>query len=101
MVSRLRTCYSVVLGALAVSGLSFAFSQTMLVPSLPDIEAAFHAMPSEATTLITAFLVSGAATAGLFGRLGEHVPQAADDCPYSFRCSASVRSSARLPPDSA
>ena len=62
-VSRLRSNHSVVLAALAVSGLSFALSQTMLVPSLPDIEAAFGATPSEATTLMTAFWVSGAVTA--------------------------------------
>jgi MFS family permease len=60
-----------IFGALAVAGFAYAISQTMLIPSLPDIESAFSATPSEATMLMTAFWVSGAVTAGIFGRLGD------------------------------
>jgi MFS family permease len=60
-----------IFAALAVAGLSYAISQTMLLPSLPDIEETFGATPSEVTTLMTAFWVSGAVTAGIFGRLGD------------------------------
>jgi len=71
MLERLRANHHVIFAALAVGGLSYAVSQTMLIPSLPDIEAAFHSTPSETTMLVTSFWVSGAVTAGLFGRLGD------------------------------
>ena len=71
MLDRLRRNPNAILAALAVGGLSYAVSQTMLIPSLPDIEASFGASPSETTTLMTSFWVSGAVTAGLFGRLGD------------------------------
>jgi len=60
-----------ILGALSVAGFSYAISQTMLIPALPAVEGAFSATPSEATMLMTAFWVSGAVTAGIFGRLGD------------------------------
>jgi len=71
MIARLRANHHVIFAALAVGGLSYAVSQTMLIPSLPDIEAAFKATPSQTTMLMTSFWVSGAVTAGLFGRLGD------------------------------
>jgi MFS family permease len=61
----------VIFAALAVAGLSYAVSQTMLIPALPDIEAAFGTTPNLTTVLMSAFWVSGAVTAGLFGRLGD------------------------------
>ena len=58
-------------GSLALAGFAYAVSQTMLIPSLPDIEQAFDGTPSSTTVLMSAFWVSGAVTAGIFGRLGD------------------------------
>jgi MFS family permease len=58
-------------GAIALSGFAYAVSQTMLVPCLPDIEQEFDTTPSATTMLMAAFWVSGAVTAGIFGRLGD------------------------------
>ena len=52
MLDRLRRNPNAILAALAVGGLSYAVSQTMLIPSLPDIEASFGASPSETVTNI-------------------------------------------------
>jgi MFS family permease len=51
--------------------MTYAVSQTLLIPSLPEIQHEFGATPSEVTALMTSFWVSGAVTAGLFGRLGD------------------------------
>jgi MFS family permease len=56
---------------LAVGITTYAVSQTMLVPSLPDIEETFNTTPSGVTALMSSFWVSGAVTAVLFGRLGD------------------------------
>ncbi len=58
-------------GALAIAGFAYAVSQTMLIPAIPDIEQEFGATPSEVIMLMSAFWVSGAVTAGIFGRLGD------------------------------
>ena len=60
-----------IFGALAVAACTYAVSQTMLIPSLPDIEAAVHSTPSGVTALMTSFWVAGAVTVGIFGRLGD------------------------------
>jgi EmrB/QacA subfamily drug resistance transporter len=57
--------------SLAVAVATYAISQTMLVPALPEIEEQFQTTPSGVTTLMTSFWVSGAVTAILFGRLGD------------------------------
>jgi MFS family permease len=57
--------------ALAFSVLTYAVSQMLLVPSLPTIQRALHVTPVAATSLLTAFFVSGAATVGIAGRLGD------------------------------
>lgn len=71
MVSRLRGKPNVIFASLSLAGFSYAVSQTLLIPSLPDIEEAFHTTPSGVTTLMTAFWICGALTAGVFGRLGD------------------------------
>jgi MFS family permease len=60
-----------IFGALAVAACTYAVSQTMLIPSLPDIEAALDSTPSGVTALMTSFWVAGAVTVGIFGRLGD------------------------------
>jgi MFS family permease len=66
-----RRRYRLIFGALALAGFAYAVAQTMLIPSLPEIEKAFDATPSATTTLMSSFWVSGAVTAGIFGRLGD------------------------------
>jgi len=57
--------------SLATAAFTYAVSQTMLLPSLPSIEDAFDSTPSATTLLMTSFWISGAVTAGIFGRLGD------------------------------
>jgi MFS family permease len=71
MEMRLRGNPYLIFLTLALAGWSYSVSQTMLIPSLPDVEAEFHTTPSGVTALMTSFWVAGAVTAGVFGRLGD------------------------------
>jgi MFS family permease len=51
--------------------MTYAVSQTLLIPALPQIAETLNATPGEVTVLMTSFWVAGAVTAGLFGRLGD------------------------------
>lgn len=57
--------------ALSFAVLTYAVSQMLLVPSLPTIQRQLHLTPVAGTSLLTAFFVSGAVTAGIVGRLGD------------------------------
>lgn len=59
------------LAALSGVALAYALSQTMLIPCLPVIQREFHTTPSGASSLISAFFISGAVSGGVFGRLGD------------------------------
>jgi MFS family permease len=56
-------------GSLAVC--SFAFQQNVMNPVLPALDREFHASTTWATWLITAFLMVGATTSPLLGRVGD------------------------------
>jgi MFS family permease len=58
---------------LAFANLAYAVTQTLLVPALPDIQRSLHTTPVGVTSLITVFFLSGAVSAGLFGRLGDMI----------------------------
>jgi MFS family permease len=58
-------------GALAFGVMTYAISQTLLVPSIRDIEHALHTSAVGATSLFTVFFVAGAVTLGILGRLGD------------------------------
>jgi MFS family permease len=60
-----------IFAALAFANLTYAVAQTLLIPSIPGIERHVHASPVGATALASVFFLSGAATAGLIGRLGD------------------------------
>jgi MFS family permease len=57
--------------ALLAAGLTYGVSQTLLVPSLPSIQRSLHTSPAGTTLLFSVFLVAGASTVGIFGRLGD------------------------------
>jgi MFS family permease len=60
-----------IFATLALANVAYAVSQTLLIPAIPEIERRVHTNPVGATALASAFFVSGAATAGLLGRLGD------------------------------
>src|SRR5258708_26532222 len=59
-----------IVSALVCATATYGISQTLLIPSLPSIQRDLHASPASATSLFSVFFVSGAASAGIFGRLG-------------------------------
>jgi MFS family permease len=60
-----------IFATLAFANVTYAVSQTLLLPSITAIQRHVHATPVGATALFSVFFVSGAVTAGLFGRLGD------------------------------
>ena len=62
---------SLTFAVLGIAAAAYAVSQTMLIPSLPDLEKSLHTSPSGVSALMTTFWIAGAVTAGLFGRLGD------------------------------
>ena len=67
----LRRNPALLVPALAFAVLTYALAQTMLVPSLPAIQRDLHTTPAGVSSLLSAFFVSGAVTAGIAGRLGD------------------------------
>jgi MFS family permease len=59
--------------ALFLANITYAVSQSMLIPSIPLIEKEVHTSAVGATSLMSVFFISGAVTAGLFGRLGDMI----------------------------
>ena len=62
---------SLTFAVLGIAAAAYAVSQTMLIPSLPELEDSLHTSPSGVSALMTTFWIAGAVTAGLFGRLGD------------------------------
>ena len=62
---------SLIFAVLGIAAAAYAVSQTMLIPSLPELEKSLHTSPSGVSALMTVFWIAGAVTAGLFGRLGD------------------------------
>jgi MFS family permease len=58
---------------LSLANVTYAVAQTLLIPSIPDIQRHLHATPVGATAVVSIFFVSGAVTAGLIGRLGDMI----------------------------
>jgi EmrB/QacA subfamily drug resistance transporter len=59
--------------ALSLANLTYAVSQTLLIPAIPDIQHHVHATSVGATSLMSVFFLTGAVTAGLAGRLGDMI----------------------------
>jgi MFS family permease len=57
--------------ALSVAAMTYAISQTLIIPSIQEIETSLHTSAVGGTSLFTVFFVSGAVTLGIFGRLAD------------------------------
>jgi MFS family permease len=68
---RRRYRRQLLLAALALANLTYAVSQTMVIPSLPTIRDRFDATAAGATAVMTAFFLAGAITAAVIGRSGD------------------------------
>jgi MFS family permease len=61
------------LGALILAAVSYAMSQTLLIPSLPEIQRQLGTSVVGVSTLVSAFAVAGAVASGIVGRLADLV----------------------------
>lgn len=66
-----RQHFNITLGVLALAALSFALSQTLVVPALPSIQQQLHTDWTTVTFVLTAFLVSASIATPIIGRLGD------------------------------
>jgi EmrB/QacA subfamily drug resistance transporter len=66
-----RQHYNITLGVLCLAALSFALSQTLVVPALPSIQKQLHTDSTTVTFVLTAFLVSASVATPIVGRLGD------------------------------
>ncbi len=60
-----------VLAVLLLAGVSFALSQTLVIPALPQIGAELEASPSTTSWILTAFLLSASVATPIVGKLGD------------------------------
>jgi EmrB/QacA subfamily drug resistance transporter len=60
-----------ILVVLLLAGISFALSQTMIVPALPALAEDFDADPAAASWLLTAYLLSASVATPIIGKLGD------------------------------
>ncbi len=66
-----RAAPSRTLAILALSAISYALAQTMIVPALPAIQSDYGASQTESTWLLTIFLLTSSVATPLLGRLGD------------------------------
>jgi len=60
-----------VLVVLLMAGVSFALSQTLVIPALPDISQSVHASPAAASWILSGFLLSASISTPIVGKLGD------------------------------
>lgn len=60
-----------IIAPLLAAGLTYATSQTSIVPAIPSIQQSMHASTSAGAWIITGFFVSSAALTVIAGRLGD------------------------------
>jgi MFS family permease len=60
-----------ILFVLLLAGISFALSQTMVVPALPTIARELHASPASASWILTGYLLSASVATPIVGKLGD------------------------------
>jgi EmrB/QacA subfamily drug resistance transporter len=60
-----------VLVVLLMAGVSFALSQTLVIPALPDIGRNVHASPEAASWILSGFLLSASIATPIVGKLGD------------------------------
>ena len=66
-----RQHYGLTLAVLAVSGLSFALLQTMVLPALPTIQREYGASTTVVTWVMTVYLLTASIATPVLGRLGD------------------------------
>ena len=66
-----RQHYNVTLAVLALGALSYALLQTMVAPALPEIQHELGATPTQATWVLTVYLLSASIATPILGRLGD------------------------------
>jgi EmrB/QacA subfamily drug resistance transporter len=60
-----------VLVVLLLAGVSFALSQTLVIPALPEIARELDATPAETSWILTGFLLSASVATPIVGKLGD------------------------------
>jgi EmrB/QacA subfamily drug resistance transporter len=60
-----------VLVVLVMAGVSFALSQTLVIPALPEISQGVHASPAAASWILSGFLLSASICTPIVGKLGD------------------------------
>jgi EmrB/QacA subfamily drug resistance transporter len=60
-----------VLFVLLLAGITFALSQTLVIPALPEIGEGLHTSTATASWLVTAFLLSASIATPIVGKLGD------------------------------
>jgi EmrB/QacA subfamily drug resistance transporter len=60
-----------VLVVLLLAGVSFALSQTLVIPALPEIAHNVHASPAAASWILSGFLLSASISTPIVGKLGD------------------------------
>jgi EmrB/QacA subfamily drug resistance transporter len=60
-----------VMAVLLLAGVSFALSQTMVVPALPEFARDFDASPEAASWVLTGYLLSASVATPIAGKLGD------------------------------
>jgi EmrB/QacA subfamily drug resistance transporter len=60
-----------VLVVLLLAGISFALSQTLVIPALPDIARELDASPATASWILSGFLLSASVATPIVGKLGD------------------------------
>ena len=56
---------------LLLAGVSFALSQTLVIPALPEIAANVNASPAAASWILSGFLLSASISTPIVGKLGD------------------------------
>jgi MFS family permease len=60
-----------VLVVLLLAGVSFALSQTLVIPALPDISRDVNASPAATSWILSGFLLSASVSTPIVGKLGD------------------------------
>ena len=71
-----RSHHNVTLAVLTLAGAAFALQQTMVFPALSTFQREFGSSTAWTTWVLTGFLVSGAVTTPILGRLGDQFGKA-------------------------
>jgi EmrB/QacA subfamily drug resistance transporter len=66
-----RQHHNVTLAVLALAALSYALLQTMVAPALPEIQHELGTAPTQATWVLTVYLLSASIFTPILGRLGD------------------------------